>query len=289
MGILPDDSLVSAQPFRLSKPTESDNGFRSTSPFLQSRSDTFQVSPEELVDRALHALQTAGIQLIEWKSLLYRRMGVPVFIKDYHYLVPDEEIEHASTIVQDDQGLPPSIPPSLLLRTGGDFYAKARMFRVTRSTSLASAQHLVLYPASLASFTPSELEPQARLTSLSNPLCKTVLVPSPPAVYASLLRLMRTYTRFDPTRVMLESDLSELIGYNLYGLEDGFVDTDDDELCEELEVDEKVEEATRAVRVWRYNNDLRDEDGWIADTLADVVAGKLTVEDIPFAEKVPGT
>lgn len=39
------------------------------------------LSPEELVDRALKTLQDAGVQLIEWRSLLYRRMGVPVVLK----------------------------------------------------------------------------------------------------------------------------------------------------------------------------------------------------------------
>ena len=57
---------------------------------VQSVSYIYELSPEELVDKALKALQNAGIQLIEWKSLLYRRMGVPLIIKvccpsKYHY------------------------------------------------------------------------------------------------------------------------------------------------------------------------------------------------------------
>ena len=47
----------------------------------QSVSYIYELSPEELVDKALKALQNAGVQLIEWKSLLYRRMGVPLIIK----------------------------------------------------------------------------------------------------------------------------------------------------------------------------------------------------------------
>ncbi len=41
----------------------------------------YQLSPEQLIDKALKTLQDAGIQLIEWLSLLHRRMNVPVIIK----------------------------------------------------------------------------------------------------------------------------------------------------------------------------------------------------------------
>ncbi|KAI0648911.1 hypothetical protein C8Q79DRAFT_887884, partial [Trametes meyenii] len=265
--------------------------FQDALPLAPSTSNIYEFSPEELVDKALHALQEAGIQLIEWKSLLHRRMGVPVIIKDYHYLVADEHLELAEKIVAHDVGLPLSLPPSLLLNTGGDFYAKARLYRLTRYTSVAQAQHLALYPASIASFAPTDLTLWPRLTSLSHPLCAKLLVPSQPAVYASILRMMRKYTRFAPTRVMLESDLSELVGYNLYGLQDGYVDTDDDELCEELEVDRRVEDAVRTVQEWRATNQLPDgsdgdsdgDGGWLANALVDIVSGKRTVEDVPWA------
>lgn len=37
--------------------------------------------PAEVVDIVLHALQSAGFQLIEWRALLYRRMKVPILVK----------------------------------------------------------------------------------------------------------------------------------------------------------------------------------------------------------------
>jgi hypothetical protein len=43
---------------------------------------------------------------------------------------------------------------------------------------------------------------------------------------------------------LLESDLSELIGYHLLGL-DGFVDPFDEEICASLEVDRRVADAVR--------------------------------------------
>ncbi|KAI9061127.1 hypothetical protein FKP32DRAFT_1576640 [Trametes sanguinea] len=273
-----DSHQPSASPLRSQVKSKD---FRDAHPFSSSASNVYEYSPEELVDKALRALQEAGIQLIEWLSLLHRRMNVPVIIKDFHYLVPDDQLDLAHKVLREDQGLPRSIPPPLLLKTGGDFYAKASMYRVTRYTSVALAQHLVLYPASIASYAPTELELKSRLTSLSCPLCETILVPKPPAVYASILRMMRSYTRYAPTRITLESQLSELIGYHLYGLEGGYIDTDDEDQCEECEVDQRVEEATRIVEEWRATGQLRDEDGWVADTLADIVRGKRTVEDVP--------
>ncbi|KAL7279983.1 hypothetical protein ACG7TL_006394 [Trametes sanguinea] len=268
-----------------SSPVESDKGFRDA--YLCSpssfRVDIYKSSPEELVDKALRALQDAGIQLIEWLSLLHRRMNVPLIIRDFHYLVPDDQLNLTQKLLSEGQGLPRSIVPSLLLNTSGDFYAKASMYRVARYTSVALAQHIVLYPASIASYAPTELELQPRLTSLSHPLCRTVLVPKPPAVYASTLRMMRSYNRYAPTRIALESQLSELIGYHLYGLEGGYVNPDDDDLCEELGVDQRVEAAAHIVEEWRTTDQLRDEDGWVADALADIVSGKRTVEDVPWS------
>ncbi|EIW57701.1 uncharacterized protein TRAVEDRAFT_125965 [Trametes versicolor FP-101664 SS1] len=257
--------------------------FQDAHPSSPSASAIHASSPEQLVDKALYALEKAGVQLIEWKSLLYRRMGVPVILKNFQYLVPDEQLECASTILEEGEGLPLSIPPPLLLKTGGDFYAKAMMHRVSQYTSVAQAQHLMLYPASLAAYAHTELELKPRLTPLAHPNCENILVPSPPAVYASLLRMMRSYPRYSPTRKTLESDLSELIGYNLYGLEDGFVDCDDEELCENLQVDRRVGDAIAVVRAWRQTSELRDEDNWIAETLEDIVSGRRDIEDVPWA------
>jgi hypothetical protein len=37
--------------------------------------------PPEVVDIALQKLQKAGVELIEWRALLCRRMNVPVILK----------------------------------------------------------------------------------------------------------------------------------------------------------------------------------------------------------------
>ncbi|GBE90121.1 hypothetical protein SCP_1801450 [Sparassis crispa] len=232
----------------------------------------FNRLPEELVDHALHTLQDAGVELIEWRSLLYRRMGVPVLIKDYHYLVRDEDLHAASDILL-HEGLPLSSPPPLLIETGGDFYTQGHMHRLTPSSSVGLAQHLVLYPSSFASYIPSELSPAPSLIPLASPLCKSILVPRQSAVYASILRMMQRYPRWSSTRSTLETHLSELIGYNLYDLQDGYVDVDDEESCQALEVDRRVEDAVEIVRGWNHTGVWRVGEEWMGDALAAVVKG----------------
>ena len=50
-------------------------------PLKQNNDDILRREPAEVVDMALGKLQTAGIVLLEWLALLYRRMNVPVIIK----------------------------------------------------------------------------------------------------------------------------------------------------------------------------------------------------------------
>lgn len=153
------------------------------------------------------------------------------------------------------------------------------MHRVSQYTSLARAQHLVLYPASFAGYAPTDLALMPRYTGLSQPLCETVLVPSPPAVYASILRMMKSCARYDPVQITLQSDLEQLVGYHLYGLDCGYVDTDDEELCQELEVDRRVEDAVQVVQSWRGTY-FWGADDWIGDALEKIVSGRADIEDV---------
>ncbi len=65
----------------LRTPKDMQDYFQDAHPSSPSASTVHASSPEQLVDKALHALEKAGVQLIEWKSLLYRRMGVTVILK----------------------------------------------------------------------------------------------------------------------------------------------------------------------------------------------------------------
>jgi hypothetical protein len=241
-----------------------------------------KASPEELVDMALHRLQVAGFELIEWRAPLYRRMGVPVILMHHSYLIEDEKLDRASKLLA-GLGLPISAPHDLLLKTDGDFHAKARLHRLTHSQQLGSVQYLMLYPLSFASFARSELITAPRITSLLSPRCETILHPSPIAVFASILRMMLRYPRCCPTRSTLETDLSELIGYHLYDLQDGYVNIDDEELCEALEVDRRVDDAVQTVKSWGWDRKWREGEDWMGDALVRVVQGSADLDWLPWA------
>lgn len=97
------------------------------------------------------------------------------------------------------------------------------------------------------------------------------------AVYASLLHLMVQYPGYCATRTVLLSDLSELIGYDLLGLEGGFVDPNDDEAWEDKEVDAKLACAAETIRGWVW---LPGEE-WMGDALVAVVAGTGSLQHLP--------
>lgn len=93
---------------------------------------------------------------------------------------------------------------------------------------------------------------------------------------------MQGYPRFDSARIILQSDLSQLVYYNLYGLECEYVDTDNDEFCKNLEVDRRVKDATSIVEGWHRTGVLGDRA--IGDALLNIVSGMWSVEDAPWAE-----
>jgi len=50
-------------------------------PLNSKEDDILNNKPEVVVDKALERLQRAGVVLIEWRALLYRRMNVPIIVK----------------------------------------------------------------------------------------------------------------------------------------------------------------------------------------------------------------
>ncbi|KAF8802085.1 hypothetical protein BYT27DRAFT_7113209 [Phlegmacium glaucopus] len=239
--------------------------------------------PAEVVDEALHTLQGAGFRLIEWRALLYRRMKVPILVKDFSYIVPDGDVEAASDILT-KLGLPLSPTSTFRTRCDGDFHAKGRFHRITRSTLESSVQHFVLYPLSFSSLDWSEVTQQPPYHIRPSAQCQNIFVPRPSAVYASLIRIMLSYPRYCSTRANLESDLSELIGYHLLGLENGYVDPDDDETWEGLEICRRITDAVLSVRQWSWDWEWREGEEWIGDALAGVVgaSGGNDIEYLPY-------
>jgi len=66
---------------------------------------------------------------------------------------------------------------------------------------------------------------------------------------------------------VLDSDLSELIGYHLLGLEDGYVDLNDDELWEKLQINDRIQRAVITIHGWSW----RPGEEWFADALCPIV------------------
>ena len=171
-----------------------------------------------------------------------------------------------------------------MTRCDGDFHAKGHFHRITHSTLESSVQHLVLYPLSFSSLDWSEVTKQAPYHIRPSPRCENIFVPRPSAVYASLIRIMLSYPRYCSTRTNLESDLSELIGYHLLGLENGYVDPDDDESWQSLEISRRITEAVLSVRQWALDREWRKGEDWIGDALAGVIdaSGGNDIEYLPY-------
>ena len=169
--------------------------------------------------------------------------------------------------------------------TEGDFQAKARFHRITLCTSPSFVQHLALYPQSFSTLDDSELEeklPSHHSTTSS--LCKSIRVPSRPAIYASIIRLLLSYPAYCATTTVLRSDLSELIGYDLLGLEDGYLDPNGVQALVAVGLEQRLAAATKVVLQWGTNGVWRPGEEWIGDVLGAVVAGAGCIEYLPCKE-----
>lgn len=198
--------------------------------------------------------------------------------------MPDEQLDQASVLLS-LMGLPFSPPSKLLLMTEGDFQAKARFHRITLWTSPSFVQHLALYPQSFSTLDDSELEekPPSHHSTTSS-LCKSILVPSRPAVYASIIRLLLSYPQYCATTTVLRSDLSELIGYDILGLEDGYLDPNDEEALVAIGLEQRLAHAAQVVLRWGTDGVWRPGEEWIGHALGAVVAGTGSIEYLPCKE-----
>jgi len=61
----------------------------------------------------------------------------------------------------------------------------------------------------------------------------------------------------------------------LYGLEGGYVDESDEELCAALRLDERIADAVALVRWWGLESYWREGEEWIGDALTAIVGGGL--------------
>ena len=198
--------------------------------------------------------------------------------------MPDKQLDQASVILS-SMGLPLSPASKLLLMTEGDFQAKAIFHRITLWTSPSFVQHLVLYPQLFSTLDDSELEEKLPSHySTTSSLCKLILVPSQPAVYASIICLLLSYPQYCATTTALQSDLSELIRYDLLGLEDGYLDPNDEEVLVAIGLEQRLAHATQTVLQWGIDGVWRPGEEWIGDALGVVVGGTGCIEYLPCKE-----
>lgn len=197
--------------------------------------------------------------------------------QDYCYLVPDETLAQVSDALI-DLGLPHATPRSKT-NIHGEFDTQGRHHRLTRDMSSALMQNIVIYPQSFSTLYESELE-EVTPNHITSPRCSAILAPTPPAVYASLIRMMLRYTRFNGTMYELQSDLSELIGYHLLKMENGYIDVDDDGEWEKWQVERRISDAVHLVRSWGVDSVWREGEDWIGDALAEIVRTGA-IENLP--------
>ena len=182
----------------------------------------------------------------------------------------------------------PVSPCSVCPLTCSDFTAKGCFHRITRETSPALVQHFVLYPLSFSgTFLLSELQEDKPLYATINPRlrCRSVYVPTAPAIYASIIRMMLNYPQLSRTSVELRAELSSLIVFNLlgYDLQDLKAFCVDDADWEAEDTDESLEKAARTIKHWGVDCVWREGEEWIGDTLTLFTGGKGKLECLPYS------
>lgn len=84
--------------------------------------------------------------------------------------------------------------------------------------------------------------------------------------------MMLRYPKYQ-TRTQLNSDLAQLILYNMYGSDGHFVDTSDEEPHDDA--DEGVADAIALVRRWNLEGYWREGEEWIGEALLAIVGGTV--------------
>jgi hypothetical protein len=75
-----------------------------------------------------------------------------------------------------------------------------------------------------------------------------ILVPRPSAVYAWILRTMMNYPESSSVWTVLSSVLSELVGYHLLHVEDGYINPDEEpERWRELDFEKRAAQAVKDI------------------------------------------
>lgn len=136
-------------------------------------------------------------------------------------------------------------------------------------------QCLHLYPSSLPSYTPNELE-SIYIDDVP------ALVPRASAVYSGIVRMMSKYVLYSAERYKLQSDLELLVNYHLLMIEKF---PTDEEGMKMLGVEKRVKEAEEKIRAWGRAGEWREGEEWIEDALVGIMSGREDMENLPSRAK----
>lgn len=93
--------------------------------------------------------------------------------------------------------------------------------------------------------------------------------------------MLSQYPQHCSTVYVLRSDLSELIGYDLFELRDGYIDPDVDESTEAF-VDQRISSGVEKVMLWNCAHLWPPGEEWIGDVLYEIVVGVRDISDLPY-------
>jgi hypothetical protein len=142
-------------------------------------------------------------------------------------------------------------PYIVWVRAAGDFASRGRFFLLCGRAEEPMAKHICLYPTSFARIFDDELIPVDSLTRTPSSPPRRILSLQPTAVYASFLRMLNDYSR-GFTRVLIDSDFSDLCMYGLLGVEHKYPNEDDPEEWERWGMNQRIKDAVTRVAIWQW-------------------------------------
>lgn len=218
---------------------------------------------------------------------------ISLLTQDASWILPDEDLPRASRLLT-HLGLPSTPHSDILSAVDGEYHTKAlyHAMHPPRRPGLPPAQHIVLFPASLITFPlpPTETTcewahapPHASLGKLVR--TKGYWTPRAQTVYVCLVRMMARYPRGSAERVVLASELQELVDYHLLKLDMGYVDEEElgMEEVEALDMSGRTRDAIDEMRSWRWEV----EDEWILDALEAILLGEGGYDELPCGPRRP--
>ncbi len=194
--------------------------------------------------------------------------------------MPDEQLPRARDIAL-ESGLRPIIKDTLNPCYSFEFANLGQYFSMNDNAPGTFARGFILVPLSWTGVSLGELQ-YVQDIHPPKPSTLGVLTLPRPVACATLMRLAARERRSSPLRQRLLAYLATIIAYGLFDMSydgDYMVFKVDDEPESETERAEK-EVALLEIKRWSWRND----ELWMGEALAAVVAGTISYDDLPYLE-----